>query len=91
MDPNSGTRSYLTEVNSETMLPIWVGASKRTPSLWILKGRAAKAYAHDCCELDSVDGAPLTRGVTSLRKHVFSNHAMRDLSGNSMTACFQTV
>jgi bifunctional DNase/RNase len=38
MDPNSGTPIIiLKDVNSETMLPIWVGATKRTRLLWRLR------------------------------------------------------
>ncbi len=90
MDPNSGTPIIiLKDVNSETMLPIWVGAYEANAiALEIEKVAPQRPMTHDLLRNLIVEmGARVERVVvTELKENTFfAIIEMRDLSGNAMT------
>lgn len=84
MDPNSGTPIIiLKDVNSETMLPIWVGAYEANAiALEIEKIAPPRPMTHDLLRNLIVElGMKVERVVvTSLRDNTF--YAVIELSGN---------
>lgn len=90
MDPNSGTPIIiLKDVNSDTMLPIWVGAYEANAiALEIEKVAPQRPMTHDLLRNLIIEmGARVERVVvTELKDNTFfAVIEMRDLSGQAMT------
>lgn len=90
MDPNSGTPIIiLKDVNSETMLPIWVGAYEANAiALEIEKVAPQRPMTHDLLRNLIVEmGAKVERVVvTELRDNTFfALIEMRDTQGGTLT------
>lgn len=90
MDPNSGTPIIiLKDVNSDTMLPIWVGAYEANAiALEIEKVAPQRPMTHDLLRNLIIEmGARVERVVvTELRDNTFyAVIEMKDTGGNAMT------